>query len=121
MNTPQAGWYPDPSGDPTRIRWWDGMQWTQDVRPARPAYGPGVYAMTDSDRTLRLIAFVLMLISTVGVGWLIVPLAWMIPMTIHTWGIYKGTKANTVVFGVCALVFCSLIGGILLLVSNKDA
>ena len=28
----------------------------------------------------------------------IIPLAWMIPMTVHTWGIYQGNKNNTVAF-----------------------
>ncbi|MCL2136453.1 MAG: DUF2510 domain-containing protein [Coriobacteriia bacterium] len=32
MSQPAAGWYPDPSGDSTKIRYWDGVQWTNDVR-----------------------------------------------------------------------------------------
>jgi len=28
-----AGWYPDPY-DPNSVRWWDGTQWTGEVRPA---------------------------------------------------------------------------------------
>ena len=61
--------------------------------------------------------------STAGiaVAVAVIPLAWLIPMTVHSWGIYKGTKPNTVCFGVCTLIFANLIGGILLLVSNKDA
>ena len=65
-------------------------------------------------------AFILCILSTVAVCWLIIPLAWMIPMTVHCYGIYKGTKANTTGFGVCTLIFVSLIGGILLLISKKD-
>lgn len=76
--------------------------------------------MTSQDQTLRLIAFILNVISCVAFCWLVVPLAWLIPMTVHTWGIYKGNKANTVAFGVCTLLFANLIGGILLLVSKKD-
>ncbi|MCT9821014.1 DUF2510 domain-containing protein [Microbacterium sp. W1N] len=51
MTTPTpAGWYPDPA-DPSRTRWWDGAQWTENVAggqpaapaaptaPAAPAYG----------------------------------------------------------------------------------
>lgn len=30
-----AGWYADPSGQFT-ARWWDGQQWTDQVRPAAP-------------------------------------------------------------------------------------
>lgn len=76
--------------------------------------------VTESDTTLRLIAFILSLISTISVGWLIIPLLWMVPMTIISWGIYKGTKRNTTAFGVCTLLFLNFIAGILLLVSKKD-
>jgi hypothetical protein len=27
-----GGWYPDPGGVPGRLRWWDGTQWTDQVR-----------------------------------------------------------------------------------------
>lgn len=79
-----------------------------------------LYPMTDTDRNLHLVAFIFVILSLVGSCWLIIPLAWMIPMAVITWGIYKGTKANTVAFGVCTLIFCSLVAGILLLCSNKD-
>lgn len=54
----------------------------------------------------------------VVLGWTLLPLAWMIPMTVMSWGIYKGTRANTVAFGVCNLLFVNTIGGVL--VSNKE-
>ena len=69
--------------------------------------------LSDNDKVLRLI-------STVSVGWLLIPLAWMVPMTVISWGIYKGTKKNTIAFGVCTLIFLNLISGILLLISKKD-
>lgn len=148
MTNAQPGWYPDPSGDQTRLRYYDGTRWTDDytANPQQQApcaayvtqqtttttYAPvaaavpvtdagAVYAMTDTDRTLRLIAFVLNIITTVCCGFLIIPLAWMIPMSIRSWSIYKGTKPNTVAFGVCTLIFLDLISGILLLCSKKDA
>lgn len=76
--------------------------------------------LSDNDKVLRLIAFIFCLISTVSVGWLLIPLAWMVPMTVISWGIYKGTKKNTIAFGVCTLIFLNLISGILLLISKKD-
>lgn len=83
---------------------------------------PGaVYAMTDSDRTMRMIAFIFNLLSLIASCWLIIPLAWTIPMTLRSWGIYKGTKPNTVAFAVCDLLFLSVVGGVLLLISQKDA
>ena len=137
-----AGWYPDPEGDTSRLRYWDGTQWTDNYTPiptASPAEDPQVaqaaaytaqptpaapvtsdtsyqvfdseqiYPMTSQDRVLRLIAFILNIISCVGWAWLIIPLAWMIPMTVISWGIYKGTRTNTVAFGVCTLIFVDLI------------
>ncbi len=89
----------------------------QPVAAAQPA---ALYPMTDTDRNLRLIAFIFCILSLVGSCWLIIPLAWMIPMSVISWGIYKGTKANTVAFDVCMLIFVSLVSGILLLCSNKD-
>lgn len=78
------------------------------------------YPRSDSDKTLCLIAFILNVITCVCLCWTIIPLAWLIPMTVHTWGIYQGKKPNTVVFGVCTLIFCDIISGILLLVAQKD-
>ena len=66
--------------------------------------------MTNSDRNLRLAAFTLNIISMVALGWTLLPLAWMIPMTGMSWGIYKGTRANTVAFGVCNLLFVNTMG-----------
>ena len=91
--------------------------YAQPVAAAAPAQ---LYPMTDTDRSLRLVAFIFCILSLVGSCWLIIPLAWMIPMSVISWGIYKGTKANTVAFDVCTLIFCSLVAGILLLCSNKD-
>lgn len=90
------------------------------AQPVAPAAPTALCPMTDTDRNLRLVAFIFCILSLVGSCWLIIPLAWMIPMSVISWGIYKGTKANTVAFGVCTLIFCSLVAGILLLCSNKD-
>jgi hypothetical protein len=37
---PPAGWYTD-TADPTRVRWWDGSEWTADTRPAADQPPPG--------------------------------------------------------------------------------
>lgn len=78
------------------------------------------YVVEEKDKTLRLINFIFCIISLVATCWAVIPLAWMIPMTVHSWGIYKGTKPNTTGFGVCTLIFVTLVGGILLLCSKKD-
>lgn len=149
MSESRAGWYPDPSGDQSKLRYWDGEKWTDDFADSPsaaqdacnagadagagnayvpPAPQPAAYQQTTTrvvssrseDGTLRLIAFIFCIISTVCSSWLIVPLAWMIPMSVVCWGIYKGTRPNTTAFGVCTLLFVSIVAGILLLVSKKD-
>ena len=42
MTDLQAGWYADPAGDVSKLRYWDGTQWTNDVAdsgiaPAQPS------------------------------------------------------------------------------------
>lgn len=92
---------------------------TVEQVPAQPVERM-TYYVSDGDKTLRLVAFIFMLISLVGTCWLILPLAWMIPMTVISWGIYKGTKPNSTAFAVCTLIFASLVAGICLLVSTKN-
>ena len=65
MADQQAGWYPDPSGDASKLRYWDGTQWTgnftdtpagvlpvqqtqpvQPLQPLQPAYPQAVEAQT---------------------------------------------------------------------------
>lgn len=36
---PEAGWYPEPSGQPG-LRWWDGRSWTDHHRPLSPSGPP---------------------------------------------------------------------------------
>lgn len=95
----------------------------QPAVPVQPQPVPAqaaTYPMTKQDETLRLINFILCILSCIAICWAVIPLAWTIPMTVHSWGIYKGTKPNTTAFGVCTLIFVNIIGGILLLISNKD-
>ncbi|MBT1174919.1 hypothetical protein JS530_05285 [Bifidobacterium sp. LC6] len=77
--------------------------------------------MSDSDKTMRMIAFIFNIIGLLALGWMIIPLAWCIPMCVRSWGIYKGTKPNTTGFAICDLLFLSMISGIILLISQKDA
>lgn len=35
-----ADWYPDPAGDPTLLRWWDGIQWTEHTQPMPQQQAP---------------------------------------------------------------------------------
>lgn len=92
----------------------------QYAEPMDPATANAPFPRTKRDSNLMLANFVLCVISCVASCWLIFPLAWMIPMTVISWGLYKGKKRNTVAFDVCTLIFVSLIGGILLLIADKN-
>jgi len=81
-----------------------------------------------SKNTTLLVAFIFNIISlagtlfaTIGTGFAVVAYAWEIPMTIYLYKVYQGQKPNTTAFGVCELLFVSLVAGILLLVSKKDS
>jgi hypothetical protein len=41
MDLPPSGWYPDPYGTPSLLRWWDGSGWTQHTHPDVTAAGNG--------------------------------------------------------------------------------
>lgn len=88
--------------------------------PCNDATAQPIYPVNDTKRTLSLVNFFLCVVTCVGVGWTIIPLIRMIPMTVRSWGIYKGAKPNTTAFGVRTLLFVNLIGGILLLVADND-
>lgn len=172
------GWYPDPAGAPSMLRFWDGSEWTDrvmdaDVRTrerdavvaeavavvlgsakasANGVKGAKVAASHKADQVpshktvpynvevnvidsnikekekerferdckLFLIAFIFALISTILMAPFVIPLCWMIPMTVRCWRIYSIKDLNTVTFGVCSLFFLNPITGILLLVCEKD-
>lgn len=139
MSNVQPGWYTDPN-NPDMKRYYDGVQWTQQTAsasdpvtapqqaaqpviqniqyvqeaPTQPTFFPA-----QANNGMLLAAFIFMLISLIASCWLIVPLAWMIPMTVHSWKLYKGTRENTVAFGVCSLLFVSIIAGIFMLIAPK--
>ncbi len=68
---------------------------------------------------MKLAAFILCLLSTISMGFFIIPLAWCIPMTIKVYKAYKGETELSTGFDVCVLLFVNLIGGILLLCDDE--
>lgn len=57
-----------------------------------------------------------------SIAWLIlclIPLAWMIPMTIYLSKIRKGQTKITTAYSVCTLLFVNVVSGILLLVEQS--
>ena len=73
---------------------------------------------TKENSTFYLIAFILCLIETITIGWLLIPLAWCIPMTVKIYRADKNHEKLSVGFSVCVLIFLNIISGILLLVAD---
>lgn len=72
------------------------------------------------NETIRLIAFIFMILSCVSYGVFLIPLIWLVPMTIKVYNAYKDTTYElSVGFKVCTLLFCNFVSGILLLCDNN--
>ena len=74
---------------------------------------------SNTSETLRLIAKILMILSCVTSGLLIIPLAWMIPMTISYSNKCSNNEPIGIGFKVCTLIFVNIIAGILMLCDNE--
>ncbi len=68
---------------------------------------------------LELIAFIFMILSCVSVGCFLIPLCWMIPMTVIYYKSVKEGKSISVAFKVCTLLFVNLLSEILMLVDEE--
>lgn len=105
---------------------WDPVNSTgQGTYPSAPQeqlymFPEAIYPMTREDRTLRQIAFILNIISCVSAAVLLIPLAWMIPMTVMSYNMYKGRRQVSTSYAVCDLIFLNLISGILLLCGTRE-
>ena len=72
------------------------------------------------DNILAMLAFIFCLISTIVTGFALIPLIWMIPLTVGVYNYYKGERTLGIGYKVCVLIFVSIIGGIFLLVDEVD-
>ena len=79
---------------------------------------PQQRATSKTENPLQLIAFILMLITTIACGFALIPLAWMIPMTVHCYRCMENNEKASIGFGVCTLIFVNLVSGILLLIDT---
>ncbi|MBO4422908.1 MAG: hypothetical protein J5879_05685 [Clostridia bacterium] len=72
--------------------------------------------------TLQKVSFIFMIIGCVSVGWMLIPLAWCIPMTIKYYKALKEGKALELpmAFKICTLIFVSLVSGIIMLIDKGE-
>ena len=79
---------------------------------------PKVSVSAKDDNTLAVIAKVFMIISCVCLGFLIIPLAWCIPMTVSYSRKLENHEPISTGFKVCTLIFVNVVAGILMLVMD---
>jgi hypothetical protein len=115
--------YPEEQSAPTA---W-GSHVGQQPPPAVPAvpvyYGypphqpPAVSGMYVAAAVINWVVLALLVLGTCGVG--LVAAAWFIPMTIY---IHRGARdgCKHTGLGVCTLLFCNIISGILMLVEDGN-
>ena len=69
---------------------------------------------------LAVAAKIFLILGCIAQGWLLLPLAWCLPITISTCNRMKKGEPVGTGLKVCALLFVNLIGGILLLCRSDD-
>ncbi len=86
-------------------------------QPAQVAQKPAASGMYVAAAVINWVVFGLLVLGTCGIG--IVAAAWFVPMTIF---IHKGAtdRSKHTALGVCTLLFCNLISGILMLVEDSN-
>ena len=72
----------------------------------------------DNKSVLRIVAKILMILDTIAFGFMILPLAWMIPMTVHYFSETKKGGDVSIAFKICCLLFGFFLPGILMLVEE---
>ncbi len=63
---------------------------------------------------------VFLILGCIGQGWLLLPLAWCLPITISVCNKMKRNEPIGTGLKVCSMLFVSLIGGILLLCRSDN-
>lgn len=91
--------------------------------PVMPMGMPGAMAvpttrgMYTAAAILNWITLAIIIVATLGIG--VIAAAWFVPMTILIHKAAKGPYKHTAL-GVCTLLFCNIISGILMLVDDSN-
>jgi len=70
------------------------------------------------DDSMSMVIKIFLIIGCVAQGWLLIPLAWCLPITIKIFNHLKEGKPIGTGLKICTLLFVSLISGICLLCSD---
>ena len=76
---------------------------------------------TANDSGLSIVIKIFLILGCIAQCWLIIPLAWCLPITICVFKRIKEGRPIGVGLKICALLFVNLIAGICLLCMNDEA
>ena len=71
------------------------------------------------NETIAQIGLVFCTINTIIAGFVLIPLIWMLPMTVSIYKSLQEHKPISVAMKVCTCLFLSLLGGVLLLIADE--
>lgn len=74
---------------------------------------------SENNETMGVVAKVFLILSCIGQGWLIFPLAWCIPITVAVFNRIKDKRPIGTGLKICTLLFVNLIAGICLLCMDE--
>jgi hypothetical protein len=72
------------------------------------------------DDTMETVVKIFLIMGCISQGWLLLPLAWCLPITISVFNSFRDKKPIGTGMKVCTLLFVNLIAGICLLCMNDD-
>lgn len=75
---------------------------------------------TESDNTMSTVIKVMLIIGCIAQGWLILPLAWCIPITVSVFNSIRDRRPIRTGMAVCTLLFVNLIAGICILCMEEN-
>ena len=73
---------------------------------------------SQSDNTLETVIKVFLIIGCVSFGWMLLPLAWCIPMTVTIFKKLNNNEPIGMGLKICTLLFVNIVAGICLLCRN---
>ena len=76
--------------------------------------------VNDGNDGLAIASKIFLILGCIAQGWMLLPLAWCLPITISACNKMKRGEPVGTGLKVCALLFVSLIGGILLLCRTDE-
>lgn len=77
-------------------------------------------AVKNEESTLSIVVKVFLILGCISQGWLLIPLAWCLPLTISVFNSLRDKKPISTGMKICVLIFVNLIAGICLLCMDDE-